>query len=460
MDSSDEHVQVEGLDDQDIDDIMGDAYGDGEDTETRRALVERQNDLLATDKMKEFLKSLAVPEIKGEPNFKQNFLQKRDKAIAKAGLVDIDPAVLKQDLPDIQELVTNLKNNAIGMRLKLSEVHDELIASGTDQTKSLSIVNLRTEILLEYWSYLSLFAIMKLNGDQIAGHPIVDRLLYLKQILTKLKPVYKKMDFQISRLVGMAGKELDEINLNNQEDLLLMRPNLAFEDLEGDDAAMDEEIEDEDSTNKISAKVKARIAKKVDRAMDSGYGAMEKSQKQDLLRAIQEKRERASKEDRKKEQFSDFKRKRLMGSKFVKDMDNELAQKPYETEKRANIAGVYDPMQERRDNYEEANFSRTVLTKEQKKTINKRVNRIKQQQRVDDMTELDDIGELVSSGKKRLFGTKKDNHGRKDGLKSKPGETKNKSAWQKNTDEEQYDSKRQSRLKRASKIKGKKRGRK
>lgn len=461
MDSSDEHVQVEGLDDQDIDDIMGDEYADGDEFESRRTLVERQNDLLVAGKIKEFVKSLMVPDAKADSNLSQNFFLKRDKAAAKSAAVGIDQTTLKQELPDLQELVSNLKNNAIGMRLKLAEVQDELAASGTDQTKSLSIVNLRTEVLLEYWSYLSLFSIMKLNGDQIAGHPIIDRLLYLKQVLSKLKPVYKKMDFQISRLVGMAGKKADEINLNNQEDLMMMRPNLAFEDFEGGDGAMDQEFEDEDDDDrtKISKKVRDRIEKKVDRAMDSGYGEMDKSQKKDFIRAIQEKRERISKEDRKKEQFSDFKRKRLLGSKFVQDMDNELAQRPHETEKRANINGVYDPMQDKRDKYDESNFSHTVLTKEQKKTINKRVNRIKQQSRVDDLTELDDIGELMGSGK-RIFGTKKDKHGGKDGLKSKPGESKKRSAWQKNTDEEQYDSKRQSRLKGASKIKGKKKGRK
>ena len=142
----------------------------------------------------------------------------------------------------------------------------------------------------------------KLNGESIDGHPIVDKLLYLKQVLQKLKPVYKKLDFQVSRLVSLAGKEASEINLNNQEDVLLMKPNLALEDLvdaEKGDSDIDEDAED--ATKKLSNRVRDRIAKKVDRAMESGYGEMEKSQKRDLITAIRQKREMANKEQKKKD---------------------------------------------------------------------------------------------------------------------------------------------------------------
>ena len=189
----------------------------------------------------------------------------------------------------------------------------------------------------------------KLNGESIEGHPIIDKLLYLKQVLQKLKPVYKKLDFQISRLVSLAGKEASEINLNNQEDVLLMKPNLALEDLvdaEKGDSDIDDDAED--ANRKLSSKVRDRIAKKVDRAMESGYGEMEKSQKREFIAAIRQKREIANKEQKKKDQFSDFKKRRLLESKFVRDMDDELHERPIETEKRANIKGIYDPMQEKR----------------------------------------------------------------------------------------------------------------
>lgn len=261
----------------------------------------------------------------------------------------------------------------------------------------------------------------------------------------------------------MAGKQADEINLNNQEDLLLMRPNLALEDLD-DDVNADVDDDAEDASKKLSSKVKALIAKKVDRAMEQGYGDMDKTQKKNLIAAIREKREKASKEDRKKEQFQDFRKKRLLGSSFVQELDNELQERPYETQKRANISGVYDPMQERREKYEDSNFERTVLSKEQKKVINKRVERLKQQQRIDDLTELDDIGELMTGKSDRLFGSKKSSaQGKKIGAdKGKAGtqpQTK-KSAWQKNVDEEQYDSKRRAKIRQAGKIRHKKKGRK
>ena len=45
-------------------------------------------------------------------------------------------------------------------------------------------------------------------------------------------------------------------------------------------------------------------------------------------------------------------------------MDDELQERPVETEKRANIKGIYDPMQEKRQKYEEESMARTVFSKE------------------------------------------------------------------------------------------------
>ena len=108
-------------------------------------------------------------------------------------------------------------------------------------------------------------------------------------------------------------------------------------------------------------------------------------------------------------------------------------------------------------------MARTVFSKEQKRTINKRVERLKQQQRIDDMTELNEIGELMSGGKgKKLFASNKENNDKKDKKdtkNSKPVQTK-KSAWQKNVDEEKYDSKRQAKMRQSGKIKHKKKGKK
>lgn len=235
------------------------------------------------------------------------------------------------------------------------------------------------------------------------------------------------------------------MNWNNQEDVLLMRPNLAFEDLDGE--LDDLEQDDFDSTTR------AAINRKVDRAMEMGYGTTSKQDKQSLIQAIREKREKMSKEQKKGARIEQFKKKRLLGSKLVRDLEDEMDNRPIESERRPNIAGIYDPMQEERLKTDEKNYTKTVLSKKEKKIINKRVNRLKQMQKIDDFTEIKEFGQMMSKTGKRDAEVEAEG---KKLSKSDKMKQKKKGGWQQNTDEEKYDSKRQAKSKRSGKFKNKK----
>ena len=204
--------------------------------------------------------------------------------------------------------------------------------------------------------------------------------------MLRLKPVYKKLDFQISRYVSLAGRDLAENEWNQQEDLLFMRPNLAFEDM-GDPQPVDDD--------EFDSMTRTAIQRKVDRAMEMAYEPNGKTDKKSLFQAIRDKRDKMSKEHKKDARLEQFKKKRLLQSNIVRDLEDEIDQRPIESEKRPNIAGVYDPMQEERERTNEKTFDRTVLTKKEKKVVNKRINRLKQLQRIDDFTEIKQFGKLM-----------------------------------------------------------------
>lgn len=250
----------------------------------------------------------------------------------------------------------------------------------------------------------------------------------------------------------MAGREAGDLALDSQQDVLLMRPNLAFEDLGEDIGPLDDDDE-EDLMN--TPKMKALVQRRVDRAMENGYSSMNKSQKKDLIRAIREKREKGSNEEKKLQQFNEYRKKKLLQSSAVRDLENDMEERPEETERRPNLKGVYDPMQEKRDRMDENSFTRTILSRDQKKMINKRVNRLKQQDRIDDFSEMEKIGELIDlqSGKQKDIKFKQKAKSGFDEMKKKK-----RGNWMENKDEEKYDSKRHARVARAGKIKHKKKG--
>lgn len=275
-----------------------------------------------------------------------------------------------------------------------------------------------------------------MNGDPIEDHPIIHRLIFFRQFLARLKPIYKKLDFQISRLVSLSNKDISDINWSNQDDPMMMRPNLGIDQML-DDGEHDDIDHDDDEFKK-------EVDRRVNRAMENGYGKLDKYQKKAMVSAIRAKREKLGQSnDRKSDQFNEFRRKRLLQSNIVKNMENELEERPFETTPRPNIKGVYDPMQDKRDRMDDKNFSNRVLTKEQKKSINKRVERLKAMEKVDDLSEVKGMRELITGKKIELSSTT-----------SK--DKKKKNNWIINKDEEKYDSKRQAKLRRSSKIKHKK----
>jgi len=71
---------------------------------------------------------------------------------------------------------------------------------------SISLINVRTEALIDFCRFMSLLAVMKVNGDKIEGHPIVKKLIFLKTFLARLKPINKKIEYQIGKLIRISMK--------------------------------------------------------------------------------------------------------------------------------------------------------------------------------------------------------------------------------------------------------------
>lgn len=66
---------------------------------------------------------------------------------------------------------------------------------GFGMGKSISLINVRVEALTEFCRFLVLLAVMKVNGESIKDHPIIERLIFIKNFLTKLKPISKKIEY-------------------------------------------------------------------------------------------------------------------------------------------------------------------------------------------------------------------------------------------------------------------------
>ncbi|KAF9603302.1 hypothetical protein IFM89_034651 [Coptis chinensis] len=88
-------------------------------------------------------------------------------------------------------------------------------------------------LLISYCESIVYYLLRKAKGLEIEGHPVVRSLVEIRLFLEKIRPIDKKLDYQIQKLLRIAGGvgkkvEDDEKETNaskNNEDLLRYRPN-------------------------------------------------------------------------------------------------------------------------------------------------------------------------------------------------------------------------------------------
>ncbi len=70
---------------------------------------------------------------------------------------------------------------------------------------------------MSYCSYLTYFMLLKVEGAEVKGHPCVDRLVQIKLLLEKLKPLDLKLQYQIQKMASQGS---------GQQTALKYKPNL------------------------------------------------------------------------------------------------------------------------------------------------------------------------------------------------------------------------------------------
>jgi hypothetical protein len=164
MEVDEQMAFIEGVD---IDDVIDEEFEDEEGTGQHLRRVEAMNDALEANKFKGFFKTCALESTEGvkPPNLKGFFY----KSEGKADALDVAlKAVFERDGVELERLIERLQNAVLGMRLKLAHIVDELSAAEVDVAEALSFLNLRVEVLCDYWSYICLFGIMKVSFVQVS----------------------------------------------------------------------------------------------------------------------------------------------------------------------------------------------------------------------------------------------------------------------------------------------------
>ncbi|KAJ2953707.1 hypothetical protein O0L34_g1327 [Tuta absoluta] len=108
------------------------------------------------------------------------------------------------DLPQALKLFKEMNSNVH----QVSQLVDNMLVrvkSGEISTdKGLSFLEMKYQMLLSYLINLTFIVLRKCSGEKIESDPSIDRLIEIRTVLEKIRPIDSKLKYQIDKLVKTA----------------------------------------------------------------------------------------------------------------------------------------------------------------------------------------------------------------------------------------------------------------
>lgn len=309
----------------------------------------------------------------------------------------MDSQVIAEDLPEVISKLSDINRQITESTSHINALLTKVKSNEYDTTGGLSFLEMKFHLLLEYLINLSYTMLLKVDGRNIDGAPVIDRLVEIRTVIEKLRPIDKKLKYQMDKLLAMASSDTSASGKHP----LSFKPNIDMLESKFDNEENNEEESEAESgtDNKTGVYVPPRVsAVPYDDELDLG------------------KKGGLSMENV---------RKRALNSSLLKDLRDEFSEEPeeirddYKSMKRNKMKEI----EQDRERFEEDNLRRLQVTKKDKQTWSK-INEIDEISKIDRMStgfgnESDSDEEFDQPKKKKSKGSsyKKGDKGGKKGLK-------------------------------------------
>ncbi|CAF4757742.1 unnamed protein product [Pieris macdunnoughi] len=111
------------------------------------------------------------------------------------------------EVPDLPQAVKLLKEMNTNVQ-QVSNLVDNMLVRVKDgemtTDKGLSFLEMKYQMLLGYLINLTYIVLRKCSGEKIESDPSIDRLIEIRTVLEKIRPIDSKLKYQIDKLVKTA----------------------------------------------------------------------------------------------------------------------------------------------------------------------------------------------------------------------------------------------------------------
>ena len=282
---------------------------------------------------------------------------------------------IAKEIPLFLSALNSLKTDTNDSDSHIKGLIEKVSADDQDRSNGLSFLDMKCHLVLDYLINLTYSMILKLSGKSLVDQPCIERLVELRTVLEKIRPINKKLSYQIDKLIKMAS--MSEGGSSNP---LSFKPNL--------DNLVIKDEEDDDSDGGDNDK-QSKGVYMPPRVTAVPY------EEEDKLKKKQDKA-----------------RQRSLNNALLQDLRDEYSEAPEEMRfgRNTNAKAKLQKREEERQKFEEDNFRRLAVTK-QDKMMKRKLNELDTVVKIDSFNNEDDSASddgMYRPGKKKSKGKKND----------------------------------------------------
>ncbi|XP_028547500.1 neuroguidin isoform X2 [Dendrobium catenatum] len=149
---------------------------------------------------------------------------------------DLSEETIARETPQLVSLLKEMKDGLDTVRSKVQALTEKVKQSQLPTSDGMSYLEVKHLLLLNYCQSIVYYTLRKAKGLSIEGHPVVRSLVEIRLFLEKIRPIDKKLEYQVQKLTraatggAPAGKALQVHEEqkkveSREEDPLRYRPN-------------------------------------------------------------------------------------------------------------------------------------------------------------------------------------------------------------------------------------------
>ena len=167
---------------------------------------------------------------------------------------------LAKDLPIVTSKLTELNTHVTDATSYVNSLLQRVKNDELPTEDGLSFLEMKHHLLLQYIINLTYSMLVKVDGRHIDGSDVIDRLIEIRVVLEKMRPIDKKLKYQVDKLMKMASTDVSTaekhpLNFKPNIDMLVSKGD--EEDDEEEDGEGDQREADDNTGVYVPPKVSA-----------------------------------------------------------------------------------------------------------------------------------------------------------------------------------------------------------